>query len=154
MDIIDIFIYATAFPIIILVINVIATAVTTVKVRHAAAWRLHSANNNLTPPHGPTAQVKSGHSVKEVALTKMLIVTSLLFIVCLTPNVMVQIAIFLVKDLSYDGKYANMTSVLWTAISFLRMINSSLNFFVYLKMGSRFRETVYKLIPCRGSGQT
>ncbi|XP_025105883.1 uncharacterized protein LOC112571230 [Pomacea canaliculata] len=54
LDIIDIFIYATAFPIIILVINVIATAVTTVKVRHAAAWRLHSANNNLTPPHGPT----------------------------------------------------------------------------------------------------
>ena len=89
---------------------------------------------------------KNKLSAKEVALTKMLVATSILFIVCLVPILMVQIATFLVKDLNYDGRYHNLTSVLWQSINAFRCLNSSLNFFIYFHMGSKFRETLRELL--------
>ena len=97
-----------------------------------------------------TSQNKNKISAKEAALTKMLVATSILFIVCLVPILMVQIATFLVKDLNYDGRYHNLTSVLWQCINTFRCLNSSLNFFIYFRMGSKFRETLRELVslPC------
>ena len=89
---------------------------------------------------------KNKISAKEVALTKMLVATSVLFIVCLVPILMVQMATFLVKDLNYDGSYHNLTSVLWQCINAFRCLNSAFNFFIYFHMGSKFRETLRELL--------
>ena len=74
---------------------------------------------------------------KEVALTRMLMATSVLFVLCLAPTLLVQLATFLVSELRYNGRYHNLVVVLWALVSLCKVLNSSLNFFVYYAMGSR-----------------
>jgi hypothetical protein len=56
------------------------------------------------------------------------------------------------QDLNYNGRYANLTSVLWQCINTFRCLNSSMNFFIYFKMGSRFRQTLREMFACGGGG--
>ena len=48
-----------------------------------------------------------------------------------------QVAMFVVPELQYGGKYHNLCAALWTVIPTFRCMNSALNFFVYYTMGSR-----------------
>ncbi|XP_070180293.1 galanin receptor 2a-like [Littorina saxatilis] len=144
LDILDVFIYATALPFIFLVVIVVTTSVTAVKLRSAARWRQQSSS---AQPGAPSAA--EHRDSREVALTKMLIATSVLFIVCLCPMLLVQVAMFLVPELKFGGRYHNMTSVLWSVISVFRCANSSFNFFVYHHLGSRFRNTLRQIARCR-----
>nr|KAG5692786.1 hypothetical protein BaRGS_009402 [Batillaria attramentaria] len=123
LDIVDVFVYATAFPALFLVVIIITTAVTTAKLRSAITFRQRST---LTPATATApSDVKPAPSRKEVALTKMLVATSVLFIVCLTPNVAVQMTSFFVPDLGFNRRYHNLNIVLWSVISEFRVINSS-----------------------------
>ena len=80
--------------------------------------------------------------VKEIALTKTLVVTSVLFIVCLAPTVMVQIASFVEPEFYFTGRYYNLAYLLTNVMLFFRVSNSSFNFFVYYNMSTRYRETL------------
>ncbi|XP_076441500.1 uncharacterized protein LOC143280656 [Babylonia areolata] len=155
LDLFDVFLYATTLPALFLVVVAVTTAVTAIKLRQALAWRQETAGTGTAASQDKDN--KASMLTKEAALTRMLIATSVLFIVCLVPILLVQIATFLVPDLNYDGRYHNLTSVLWQCINSFRCLNSALNFFIYLRMGSKFRQTLTEMLascgPCFASKQ-
>ncbi|XP_025078467.1 G-protein coupled receptor daf-37-like [Pomacea canaliculata] len=148
MDILDVFVYATALPSIFFIIIVVTTAVVAVKLQSALAWRNSVATSETTQVSKDVSTSKARLSSKEVAVTRMLIGTSLVFIVCAIPNLCGQLASFIVPDLSYTGKFYNLYSLMWAVIGLFRSINSSLNFVVYYVMSSKFRVTLYTLLGC------
>ena len=147
LDLFDVFLYATALPTVFLVTIIVTTSITAVKLRSALAWRQRSSSSASDTPS--TGTNDSHKESREEALTKMLVATSVVFVLCLSPMLLVQITMFLVPELKYGGRYHNLMSVLWSVISVFRCFNSSLNFFVYCKMGSRFRQTLRQLLPCK-----
>ena len=85
---------------------------------------------------------------REVALTRTLMATSVLFVLCLTPTLLVQLASFVWKEIRPNGRYHNLFTTLWTLALICKVLNSSMNFFVYYAMGSRFRDTLHELLEC------
>ncbi|PVD19259.1 hypothetical protein C0Q70_19745 [Pomacea canaliculata] len=76
---------------------------------------------------------------KEASVTRMLMATSVLFIVCITPNLLLQVTTLVVPDFSQTGLYQHLISSCWRIVYCFWMMNSSCPFFVYFKMGSKFR---------------
>ncbi|PVD25886.1 hypothetical protein C0Q70_13550 [Pomacea canaliculata] len=150
-QIIDVLIYSVLFTIVLLFVMIITTVLTIIKLYQAARWRQQNGAVSIKTSLETTEATK-GHSQlssKEEAITKMLVVASILFIVCLSPVVMVQISVFAVSELSYSGRYYNTISVLWEIINQLRMVSCSLNFIIYYLMGSRFRTTLRDILVCK-----
>ncbi|PVD28875.1 hypothetical protein C0Q70_11470 [Pomacea canaliculata] len=115
LDIIDVFVYTVVFTIVLLFVIIITSILTVNKLYQASSWRhLHGAVGSLNK----TQQSKelSRLSKKEVATTKMLLASSLLFIVFFSPVVMLQLSLWWVNDLSSSGRYYNLLSVLWRII--------------------------------------
>ena len=141
------FLYATAIQSLFFIISLVTTAVTASKLRSAVKWRQQVTSSTSTA----TQNTPAGDSkeIREIALTKMLIATSVLFVICMSPMLLVQLAMFLVPELRYGGLYHNLTTVVWSIIPVFRCVNSSLNFFIYYRMGSRFRKTLWTLLPCK-----
>ncbi|XP_025077850.1 G-protein coupled receptor daf-37-like [Pomacea canaliculata] len=148
IEAVDVFVYATALPSIFFVIIVVTTVVVAVKLQSALAWRNSVATSETTQVSKDVSTSKARLSSKEVAVTRMLIGTSLVFIACAIPNLGGQLATFIVPDLSYTGRYYNLHSLMWAVIGLFRSINSSLNFVVYYVMSSKFRETLYTSLGC------
>ena len=67
----DSVVYGLGLTGVVMVVVTVTTLVTTLRLRKAAAWRSESSSGTL--------------SSREVALTKMLIGSSILFIICLSP---------------------------------------------------------------------
>lgn len=149
-DIIDVFIYSVIFTIALVFLIIITSVLTILKLYQASRWRQQNAGAlaATTKGDGEPTKDSSTLSSKEVAITKMLVASSFLFIFCFAPVVIVQLSMYLVSDLSASGYYYNLISVLWRIISQLRMINCSLNFIVYYRMGSRFRMTLGEVLRC------
>ncbi|PVD28869.1 hypothetical protein C0Q70_11464 [Pomacea canaliculata] len=144
-DIIDVFVYAVVFTIVLLFVIIITSILTVIKLYQASTWRhLHGAVGSSHKAQ--QSQDLSRLSKKEVATTKMLLASSLLFIVCFSPVVMLQLSLYLVKELSDSGRYYNLLSVLWRIVTVLRMVTASLNFVIYYHMGSRFRTTLKDIL--------
>ncbi|XP_076442730.1 galanin receptor 2a-like [Babylonia areolata] len=142
LDIIDTFVYATALPATIFLIIIVTTIVTAIKLQSAVNWRQQSSSASGIQPTGSSDK-------HMVVLTRMLIATSVLFIVCTFPTLVFQVTIFLVPELMNAGRYRNLRDVFWNVIMMFRCVNSSLNFFVYYYMGSRFRQTLKQLLSCK-----
>lgn len=137
----DTFVYATCFPGIFLLVIVVTTFITVTKLRSAFSRR--KTLTNATEKNIKTSHSTLSISSRELTVTRMLIGTSVLFIVCLTPNFVVQVTSFLLPDLSVSGRYSSLTVVLWTFVSFLRAVNCSVNFWVYYILGSNFRQVLH-----------
>lgn len=152
VDAFDIFVYATALPGIFLVVIIVATVITSIKLRAALAWRHSSVSKATTvTTTSPEGQGGLKMSHKEVGVTRMLMAMSVLFIVCITPNVILQVTTLVVSDFSYTGRYYNLIDASWGIVNCFWMISSSFTFFVYLKMGSKFRDTVSNML-CNKKG--
>lgn len=146
IDIFDIFVYATFLPTTFLVVIVVTTIITDMKLRSALAWR-----RSLTTVEGGRQDAATSRArmvSKEAALTRMLIASSILFIVCAIPCCAGQVAYFAVPDLSLTGKYYTFYQLTWALIGMFRTINSSFNFLIYCIMSSKFRESLASLMWC------
>lgn len=139
IDFFDIFVFATTLPVFFLVVIIITTIITILRLHSMFVWRDKSAASITST---------SALSSKEVAVTKMLIGTSILHIVCLTPNVALQMTIFIVPDMSVTGRYYNFYFLMWALVNIFKITNSSFNFFVYFSVGSKFRQTFWGLLSC------
>ncbi|KAL8589839.1 hypothetical protein ACOMHN_020842 [Nucella lapillus] len=138
LDNFDIFVYALTLPSVFLAIVIVTTIITTAKLRSALRWRQQSSSAS-------GVQTSSTSETQMVALTWMLVATSVLFVLCTSPVLFVQMSIFFVKELTAGGKYHILWTLSWSLISLFRCINCSLNFFVYYSMGSRFCQTLKQL---------
>ena len=67
----DSVVYGLGLPGVVMVVVTVTTLVTTIRLRKAASWRSESSSKVI--------------SSREVSLTKMLIGSSILFIICLSP---------------------------------------------------------------------
>ncbi|PVD28873.1 hypothetical protein C0Q70_11468 [Pomacea canaliculata] len=147
LDILDIFVYNVVFTIVLPFVIIITSILTVIKLYQASTWRyLHGAVRSSDKAQ--QSQDLSRLSKKEVATTKMLLVSSLLFIVCFSPEVVLQLSLYWVNDLSNSGRYYNLLSVMWRIISVLPMVTASLHFVIYYHMGSWFRTTLKDILSC------
>ena len=118
----------------------ISTVVTVVKLRRMSEWREQSSSS---------ASLSCGaSSVKDVTLTRMLIGTSCVFLICITPLFLFYIVLPFVPELSLNGKYHNTYFLMLLLQQIFLYINSSVHFFVYYLFGTKFRLTVQGML-CR-----
>ncbi|KAL8563739.1 hypothetical protein ACOMHN_063507 [Nucella lapillus] len=120
-----------------LVVVVAATSLTVYSLRRRLAWRLQM----------DTQGVK-----RELAVTKMLMVICLMYVLTMTPSVIQRFFRTLVPGYLPSGKYCNTFAVIQTLVHVCEVVNSSLNFVVYITMGSKFRSTLQQLIPIPALG--
>lgn len=118
----------------------IFTAVLVYKLREATQWREKSAAVSKTNPQLPTLT----HRNKKVG--KMVSLISIFFIVCFTPNTVNQLVMSLVPEFAKNGSQANANQVSWSFGFLLESINATVNFFIYLKMSSRYRDTLRMIL--------
>lgn len=104
----------------------VTTGVTVVKLRQAITWRTKTSSSRV--------------SGRELALTQTLVCTSILFLVCVFPNLLFRLVSFTVPDLNLGGRYHNLFLTMTSLVVTLNYLYSSLNFFIYYNMGSRFKE--------------
>ena len=131
MDILFRLVYSTVLTMLFFVTIAVTTTITVVKLRRVVQWRQSS-----------TSSVTATSSIKEIALTKTLVATSVLFIVCMAPTIMVQIASFVEPEFYFTGHYYNRAYALQIVGEFFKVSNSSFNYFIYYNMSTRYRETL------------
>ena len=131
MDILSRLVYSTVLIMLFFTTIAVTTTITAFRLRRVVQWRQSS-----------TSSVAATSSIKEIALTKSLVATSVLFIVCLAPTIMVQIASFVEPEFCFTGHYYNLAYALQNVILFFQASNSSFNFFIYYNMSTRDRETL------------
>ncbi|XP_076454866.1 uncharacterized protein LOC143289702 [Babylonia areolata] len=114
---------------------VVATIVTSIKLRQITSWR---------------SETSSSHPAREVALTRMLIASSVFFIITTVPTFLVRAVSLFLPDMSAGAPLHNFyLSCLWISEGFNYM-NFTFNFFIYYMMGSRYRETLWALFGKNG----
>ena len=102
MDILFRLVYSTVLTTLFFSTIAVTTTITAVKLRRVVQWR-HSSTSS--------ASVSVTSSIKEIALTKTLVATSVLFIVCLAPTIMVQMASLVEPEFYFTGRYYNLEPV-------------------------------------------
>ena len=133
----DSFVYGAGIPGVVIIVVTTTTIMTAVKIRQAAAWRAGTS----------TASGSSSSSIspREVALTKMLIGSSVLFIVCVSPLALFRFVWLFLPEMNVGRRNHNFyVAGLWV-LEIFAYINSSFNIFVYYTLGSRYRETFWAL---------
>ncbi|KAL8595904.1 hypothetical protein ACOMHN_018216 [Nucella lapillus] len=133
--------YGTVLPSSCVTCVTVCTVIIVVKMRKLSSWRetVSSASDSLTS--------------RDLALTRMIVGTSVLFIVCILPAAVARIPTMLVPDLRMGGRYENLFALLASTFYLTTVLNSSFNFFVYFAYGTKFRQTVLQLFISRDYGQ-
>ena len=122
VDVLNGVVYGLALPIFCFLTTTVTTVITAVKLRSAATWR-----------RGQTSAAEADS--KEVAVTRMLIAVSCVFIVCSVPNIIFRITPFFLPEFTVGGKHQNLVLLGLCLLHSFPTINSSINFIFYFKMG-------------------
>ena len=133
MDILLRLVYSTILNMLFFITIAVTTIITAIRLRRVVQWRQSSTSS---------ASVSMTSCVKEITLTKTLVATSVLFIVCVAPTVVFHIASFVEPEFYFTGRYYNLAYLLTNVMLFFRVSNSSFNFFIYYNMSTRYRETL------------
>ncbi|XP_076465405.1 uncharacterized protein LOC143297116 [Babylonia areolata] len=126
--------YGAVQPILCVTVIVVTTAVTSVKLRAMVAWREQTSSQT--------------QSWREVALTRMLIAASVLYIICALPTTVIGLSTLFVPGISLDGRYYNVGLVLVNLFELTSYVNASFNFFIYVSLGSKYRNTLRVIFWC------
>lgn len=122
-------ILSLGIPIVVL----IATIITGVKLRQTVSFR---------------KQMSSVDGGKETAVTKMLLVLSVVFLVTSIPNIIVRVIPLFEPEVRADGRYKNSFLVLVSGTEVGSIMYSCVNFFIYYFAGTKYRQTVHELYGC------
>ena len=136
IDMLDGYVYGVLLQGTFVLVLVVSTVLTVVKLHKMASWREKSSSAAMT--------------VRDVALTRMLIGCSLLFMACSIPGGVFRLLIVFVPDISLRGRYYNTFTFLTSVTKLFSCVNSSFNFFIYYTMGSKFKATLHALCGRRG----
>ena len=139
VDLMDGIVFGILLPGIYVTGILVSTIVTVLKLRKMAEWREKSSSSSST----------SSSSTKDVTLTRMLVGTSVLFVALNTPPLAFHVAIPLVPLPGPSGAYYNTYRLFLYMQQLLTYLNSSVNFFVYYRYGTKFRREVQAL-SCLG----
>ena len=109
------------------VIVLVTTTISAVRLTQIVRWR---------------SQMSSSISSKEIGVTKMLIALSIEFFVLSIPVIVLRVFPVFEPRLRAGGEFANSFHVLLGFAECFGTTSSSINFFVYLFTGTKFRETL------------
>lgn len=84
----------------------------------------------------------------QTVLVRMLVVVCFIYMLCTTPVVTLALTRFTVYEFRADGLHRDLFLFTHTVMSFTAMLNSSIHFFVYVTMSSRFRHELELLFMC------
>ena len=120
-----------------IVVIAVTTTMTSIKLHKIAMWREQTSSAGAVSP-------------QEVALTRMLIGTSFLYVVCASPALVLGIVTVSVPDMRSGGRYFNAFSVINSFFGLGTYVNPVLNFFIYYFLGSKYKQTLRGMV-CRCS---
>ncbi|GFR84997.1 chemosensory receptor A [Elysia marginata] len=83
---------------------------------------------------------------KETHAAKVVIAIASAFLVFTTPSVVLNLALIFVPGFDTRSVYARTALVLYGCIGLLSVFNSGTNLFIYIYTGSKFRETLRKIL--------
>lgn len=132
MDIFSNFLFS-AIPIANFVIIAMATVLTVIKLQEAMSWRLKTSSSR-GQTHG-----------QQVALTKMLVTVSSVYIINTTPLMIKEPIICFLKDCLDTGQCFNLAMVLIAICESCLDVNSSIHIFLYYFRSSRYRAVFLKM---------
>lgn len=133
VDFVDVFAYGIVIPGTCMTVVSVTTSYTAFKLKQMTAWRQKSASS--------TAIL----SRQEVALTRMLVGTSVLFIVCTVSYFCSRVVLPFYPEFNLNGRQANMFILISYLNLMLTFFRPTLNVFVFYALGSRFRNTVRRM---------
>ncbi|PVD19238.1 hypothetical protein C0Q70_19724 [Pomacea canaliculata] len=133
LDILDTVVMNSVVPILSLAVTAVTTTITVVKLNHAMKWRNRCSSSSKL-------------SREEIGLTRMLVVISGIYIACVSPRVLTSLTRLLVPDYRPWTRLCNLVVVMETFVNALVAINSVINFFVYISLGSKFKQTLRSLV--------
>ena len=133
LQILENVILMTVIPFFTFAVVVVATALTVIQLRRAIVWRRSSASAS-------TSASAAGITRKERGLVTMLVTVNCVFIITASPNIALGLTRSLVYDFWLTRRYANIYMAAHGWFLGLCVLNSSINFFVYVFRSSRFRQ--------------
>ncbi|XP_076436150.1 uncharacterized protein LOC143275757 [Babylonia areolata] len=146
VDFMDVFVYGVGLPGVVMVVVTSTTILTSVKLRQAAKWRAGISSRGAGGGGGGSKE--DGMSLREIALTRMLVYNSVFFIVCVIPIVLFRFVLLFVPEMNAGRRLHNLFMMShWVLVTF-SSINASFNFLIYYVMGSQYRHTVTQLLCC------
>ena len=122
----------TVIPFFTFAVVVVATALTVIQLRRAIVWRSSASAS--------TSASAAGITRKERGLVTMLVTVNCVFIITASPNIALGLTRSLVYDFWLTRRYANIFLAAHGWLLGLGVLNSSINFFVYVFRSSRFRQ--------------
>ena len=122
----------TVIPFFTFAVVVVATALTVIQLRRAIVWRSSASAS--------TSASAAGITRKERGLVTMLVTVNCVFIITASPNIALGLTRSLVYDFWLTRRYANIFLAAHGWLMGLGVLNSSINFFVYVFRSSRFRQ--------------
>ncbi|KAL8598201.1 hypothetical protein ACOMHN_043272 [Nucella lapillus] len=131
IDIITGLVASLLMPVVYTSVVSTTTALTFVKLRKMAAWREQTSSGAM--------------SSREIALTRMLIGISVLYVICSTPVLALGVCLLFVPDMSLQGRYYSAFNLMVSFFELFSYINASVNFFIYCFLGTRYKETLKEL---------
>ena len=133
LQILENVILMTVIPFFTFAVVVVATALTVIQLRRAIVWRRSSASAS-------TSASAANITRKERGLVTMLVTVNCVFIITASPNIALGLTRSLVYDFWLTRRYANIYMSAHGWLLGLGVLNSSINFFVYVFRSSRFRQ--------------
>ncbi|KAL4228110.1 hypothetical protein ACF0H5_013545 [Mactra antiquata] len=87
-------------------------------------------------------------------ITRMLLVVSLIYLICLLPGNILLFCSSVIDGFQFFGTYRNLFNVLSDLCLLFEIINSSVNFIIYMFLNRNFYETYVGLFCCKGRIRT
>ncbi|XP_059141134.1 adenosine receptor A1-like [Physella acuta] len=107
----------------------LCTAILVINLNKSRKWK-------ITAARGTDAAV-----AKETKASKMVVLIAVVFITCLLPGSVYSLAMIAAPDFNTGEAEQNLFFVAWSFAHVTESLNASVNFFVYLAMSSKFKDT-------------
>lgn len=129
----------------IFICTVIFAVILTVHLNRKAKWRESVASGkngaDVKPEKGTVLSTKDRRAVKMVALI------SVVFIASFAPDIMTVFTAIIVPEFNVGMREQNLLFITGTFTLLLQALNSSVSFFIYYNMSSKYKKTFMELFP-------
>lgn len=133
-----VFLVNNILPMLFFLLIVACTAMLTITLQTNAKWRQQTSANK-----GKTV------SNRDSKVIKMVLLISAVFVFSYAPSAVFFVWPLTDKEIKIDGIQRNLAIAVFSLLLHLEGINASANFFIYIKMSSKFRATLQDLFCLR-----
>ena len=133
----------TTYALVAFLITFVATLYLIIHLFRASRWRLGHSGTKTTAGALSEQNAESEKQAKKKEKTdrvaRTVVAIAVVFILCFLPGVLAITLYVFVPGFSLYGKYGQIFQLFQSFALFLEIINSSVNLFIYISMGTSFR---------------